>query len=93
MPTTVELMLEPTPSDRVVLVNEFRTMCLKWPAVDMMYAGGKLHTSDNGEMVPVANGDSMRLGRCTRRTWLGTLSQVPHKAEADGKQKKVPSSM
>ncbi|KAK2591529.1 hypothetical protein QQS21_010779 [Conoideocrella luteorostrata] len=38
-------------------MNEFRTMRLKQPTVDLIYEDGKLHTSDNGVMVPVAVGD------------------------------------
>lgn len=57
MPTEINLKYEPTPSDGVVLVNEFRTMRLKQPTVDLIYLDGKLCTSDNGVMVPVANGN------------------------------------
>jgi hypothetical protein len=51
MPTELQHSLEPTPSDGVVLVNEFRTMRLKEPTVD-------LHASENGVMIPVADGDA-----------------------------------
>lgn len=55
--TKMELRLEPTPNDGVVLVNEFRTMRLKQPTVDLIYEDGKQHASDNGVMVPIAIGD------------------------------------
>lgn len=57
MPTKTELMLEPTPNDGVVLVNELRTLRLKQPTVDLVYMSGKMHASDNGVMVPVGDGD------------------------------------
>ncbi len=56
MPSEIELMLEPTPNDGVVLVNEFRTMRLKEPTIDLMYIDGKMHALDNGVMIPVATG-------------------------------------
>lgn len=58
MPSKLELSLEPTPNDGVVMVNEFRTMRLKEPTVDLLYTDGKLCASDNGVMVPVADGDA-----------------------------------
>jgi len=57
MPTRAELNLEPTPSDGVVLVNRFRTMRLKEPTVDLLYRDRRLHSVENGVMIPVANGD------------------------------------
>ncbi|OAP53944.1 hypothetical protein AYL99_11824 [Fonsecaea erecta] len=56
MPTTLELQLEPTPNDGIVLVSNYRTLRLKEPTVDLLYMDDKLCASDSGVMVPVANG-------------------------------------
>jgi hypothetical protein len=63
MPTRTELILEPTPSDGVVLLNAFRTMRLKGPTVDLMCSDGKLCTIEDGVLVPAADAhESMEEG-------------------------------
>jgi hypothetical protein len=57
MPSKIRLELEPTPSDGVVLVTQFRTLRLKEPTVDLLYLDGKLSALENGVMVPVADGN------------------------------------
>lgn len=58
MPTKIQLELEPTPNDRIVLVSRNRTLRLKEPTVDLMYSDGKLCASDGGVMTPLADGST-----------------------------------
>ena len=57
-PTKLELKIESTPNDWVASSNEFRTIHLKQPTVDLMYEDGKTHAIDGGVMVPVATGST-----------------------------------
>jgi len=56
MPTNTTLKYEPMPNDRIVMVNQFWTMRLKIPTIDLMYVGGDICSSDIGIIVPIAAG-------------------------------------
>jgi len=56
MSTSIQLELEPTPNDGVVLTNKFRTMRLKQPTVDLIYVDGKLNAIENGVVITIADG-------------------------------------
>jgi hypothetical protein len=45
------------PNDGVVVVNRFRTVRLKEPTIDLIYADGNMYAGDDGSLLTVSAGD------------------------------------
>lgn len=55
LPSKVQLDLEPTPNDGVILTKKFRSVRLKQPTIDLLYMDGKLNGIANGVVVEVTD--------------------------------------
>ncbi|KAI8627923.1 hypothetical protein F5Y19DRAFT_486520 [Xylariaceae sp. FL1651] len=75
MPPKTELSMEAVTSDGIVLVNNFSTMRLKDPTVDLLYNDWMLHVVDAGAIIPVADGARRRVGV---RLDQGQANEHPH---------------
>ena len=57
VPSSLEVRLTGLPSDGIVQVTDLRTMRMKAPTIDLVYANGDMSATEDGILIPITSGD------------------------------------